>query len=97
MLFMLLLYLFIFLIYVGYWKEKLKRINTDLLFLGLIEILSATVVALIYALFDFLKEIGIKVKKCVGLGTDEASNMVAIHNSLYARLREKTGNLACTV
>lgn len=75
---------------IRYQSAKLKVINTA--FLGLVQVVSTTAVALVDALCDFLAKIGIQIKKCVGLGSDGASNMVGIHNSVYTRLREKSGN-----
>lgn len=69
-------------IMIRYYSEAQNEIITD--FLGFVEVYRATAVALFESLREFLQKIGLDYKRVIGLGSDGASNLVGIHNSVFA-------------
>lgn len=51
--------------------------------------MTSTTGAVLYsAIENFLKEIGVDIRNCIGFSSDGASNVCGVHNSVLSRLRE---------
>ena len=56
-------------------------------FLGLIPVTSTTGEDLFQAISKFMADRDIKLVNCIGFASDDASNMVGAHNSVWSRLK----------
>lgn len=77
-------YMAVIIRYYSYTKEEMV---TD--FVGLIPLVRQTAEVLHAAFKSFMADVGLPLGSMVGLGTDGASNLVGVHNSLYSLLKEK--------
>lgn len=75
----------------SYFSKIKRKIITN--FLGLVEITMATAEILADVIQEFLKNIGLNVKKMIGLGTDGANNLCGKHHSVYTILKQQCPSL----
>ncbi|KAK3918791.1 Zinc finger MYM-type protein 1, partial [Frankliniella fusca] len=76
---------------VRYFSRSKKEMVTD--FLGLIPVLDCTGQGLANSLKEYLKSIGLPLKRLMAVGVDGASNMCGPHNSFFTHLRTEVPNL----
>lgn len=72
---------------------SLKNAKIVLALLGLVEVVSTTAEDLYQAVKLFLETNGLSLNKIVGLGTDGASNLCGVKNSLFTRLKAHNPHL----
>ena len=75
---------------VRFFSKRTKAIKSDML--GLIPIISATGEALFRALNSCLCEYDLSFLNCIGVGSDGASNMIGIRNSVWSRIQLESPN-----
>lgn len=73
-------------------KTQKKVIGT---FLKLEPLESCDAEGIVVGIKSALLEFGLDIKKCVGIGTDNASVMVGRHNGVFAKLKHEIPNLIC--
>ena len=66
--------------------------NVDSALFSLIPVVSTTGEALFDALKNCLDEFNLKLSNCIGFGSDGASNMVGIRNSVWSRIKLESPN-----
>jgi hypothetical protein len=76
---------------IRYFSMKSATVVSALL--GIVEVVSTTAEELYKAVKLFLEKCGLSLDKIVGLGTDGASNLCGVNNSLFTRLREHNPHL----
>ncbi|XP_059083918.1 uncharacterized protein LOC131881156 [Tigriopus californicus] len=76
-----------------YFSMKTEKI--EVAYLGLYQVIEATGEALFKVIETALLDMDLQWTNCVGFGSDGASNMVGIHNSVWSRIKEKAPN--CTL
>lgn len=73
-----------------YFSLKSQKIETA--FLGLYRVVETTGAALFAVVEGALQEYDMPLTNCVGFGSDGASNMVGVFNSLWSRIRDASPN-----
>lgn len=76
---------------IRYFSVKSATVVSALL--GIVEVVSTTAEELYKALKLFLEKCGLSLDNIVGLGTDGASNLCGVNNSLFTRLRAHNPHL----
>lgn len=76
---------------VRYFSLKSNQIVTD--FLGFSEVTDTTAQDLYVVFTKFLREVGLQKQKLIGIGTDGASNLCGVRNSLYTLLKNDVPSL----
>jgi Domain of unknown function (DUF4371) len=76
---------------IRYFSLKNARVVSALL--GLVEVVSTTAEDLYQAVKLFLETNGLSLDRIVGLGTDGASNLCGVKNSLFTRLKAHNPHL----
>ena len=73
---------------IRYVNIKREEISTN--FLDLVGVDHATGEGLFNTLYLSLEDFGLKFENCLGLGTDGASVMVGVNNSVFSRVKENS-------
>ncbi|XP_052130152.1 uncharacterized protein LOC127751118 [Frankliniella occidentalis] len=73
-------------IMIKYYSHKHKCMILD--FLGLVETPECTATILYNVIKEFLKKIGLNIKKILALGTDGAANLCGAHHSVFSLLKQ---------
>lgn len=76
---------------VRYYNVSVQEIKTE--FLGLVEVPTTTGEVLFSELKFFLESNYLRIKNMVGIGTDGASNLCGIRNSVFSRIKEIVPNI----